>query len=129
MEPEVWGPPAWTFLHTITLTYPENPTIQDKENYGNFFNLLGEVLPCERCKRHYKKNIKELPINLNSQQELIEWLFNIHNKVNESNEKSLYKYDDFINKYSYMYDRQKKYLYLIIIVLIIFVFFLFKLFN
>ena len=66
MEPEVWGPPGWTFLHTITLNYPEKPTINEKEKYGDFFSLLGEVLPCERCKKHYKKNTEELPINLNS---------------------------------------------------------------
>lgn len=129
MEPEVWGPPAWTFLHSVTLNYPENPTIKDKENYNNFFNLLGEILPCDKCKRHYKENIKEMPIKLESREEITEWLFNIHNKVNESNGKSLYKYDDFINKYSYMYDRQRKYLYMIIIVTIIFIFLLYKVFN
>ena len=32
----VWGPAAWTFLHTITFNYPDNPTNQDKQYYFNF---------------------------------------------------------------------------------------------
>ena len=129
MEAEVWGPPAWKFLHTITLNYPEYPTIKDKENYKDFFYLLSEVIPCDRCKKHYKENITELPIRLESREELTEWLFDIHNKVNVSNGKPLYKYEDFINKYSYMYDRQKKYVYLIILTIIIIVFLLFRLYD
>ena len=27
MEPNIWGPGAWTFLHSITFQYPENPSI------------------------------------------------------------------------------------------------------
>ena len=25
MDSTVWGPAAWTFLHSITMTYPERP--------------------------------------------------------------------------------------------------------
>ena len=38
MEPEIWGPNAWTFLHTITLNYPENPSEDDKQNHKDFFD-------------------------------------------------------------------------------------------
>ena len=37
MDPEIWGPSTWIFLHTITLNYPNNPTIYDKQNYKNFY--------------------------------------------------------------------------------------------
>ena len=52
----IWGPSAWTFLHTITFNYPENPNNQDKQNYFNFFNSLKHVLPCKKCKKHYSDN-------------------------------------------------------------------------
>lgn len=131
MQPEVWGPPAWTFLHTITLNYPENPTIREKENYSTFFNLLSEILPCDRCKAHYKKNIEENPIKLDSKEELTKWLFDIHNKVNESRGKSLYDYDDFIDKYSEMYNPidRKRYLYIIIVIILLLIFLLYRFFN
>ena len=41
-NPEVWGPGAWLFLHTISLNYPTNPTYEDKENYKTFFTSLKE---------------------------------------------------------------------------------------
>ena len=44
MDPEIWGPSAWIFLHTITLNYPNNPTIYDKQNYKNF--LLIYIIFC-----------------------------------------------------------------------------------
>ena len=37
MDPKIWGPPGWLFLHTITFNYPTNPTEEDKKYYKNFF--------------------------------------------------------------------------------------------
>ena len=42
MNPEVWGPHAWFFLHTVTMNYPNKPTIKDKEDNKNFVNILVE---------------------------------------------------------------------------------------
>ena len=36
MDPKIWGPSTWLFLHTITLNYPNNPTQQDIDNYKKF---------------------------------------------------------------------------------------------
>ena len=76
----IWGPPAWTFLHTVTFNYPENPTEDDKRNFYNFFMNLQHVLPCEKCKAHYKQNIKkyDLKNNLGSRQDLVKWLIDLH---------------------------------------------------
>ena len=46
MRPEIWGPHAWIFLHSVTLEYPDNPTDEDKQNMINFIDSLGNVLPC-----------------------------------------------------------------------------------
>ena len=40
MKPEVWGPHAWIFLHSITFNYPDNPTDDEKKHYKNFFENL-----------------------------------------------------------------------------------------
>ena len=58
MNPEVWGPGAWTFLHSITFQYPEKPTDIDKQKYYTFFNSLKNVLPCPVCRDHYNKNFE-----------------------------------------------------------------------
>ena len=59
----IWGPPAWTFLHTVTYNYPENPTDNDKRNFYNFFMSLQHVLPCNKCKAHYQQNIQKYDLS------------------------------------------------------------------
>ena len=87
----VWGPPAWTFLHIVTYNYPENPTNEDKSNYLNFFDSLKHVIPCNKCKGHYKENLKKYDLNnsLDSRQDLVKWLIDLHNDVNRDNGKSV----------------------------------------
>ena len=86
MNPSKWGSQAWTFLHAVTFVYPENPTESEKKQYYDFFMSLKNVIPCVKCRKHYEKHISELPIRLHleTRDSLIDWLYKIHNKVNES---------------------------------------------
>tara|TARA_B100001248_G_scaffold250540_1_gene224740 strand:+ start:375 stop:818 length:444 start_codon:yes stop_codon:yes gene_type:complete len=107
MKPEVWGPHAWIFLHSVTFDYPDNPSETKKEQYKVFFESLQNVLPCEICRNHYQENLKRFPINKNvlkSRKNLIEWLIDIHNSVNQSNNKSKLKYQDVVKKYLDYYE-------------------------
>jgi len=91
MMTKVWGPPGWSFLHSITFGYPleinkMNPEHLEKKNfYKNFFYNLGKVLPCKYCRESYDKYFKELPIDnfLNNRKDLCLWLYLVHNKVND----------------------------------------------
>lgn len=105
MEPKIWGPPAWHFLHTITFNYPENPSYKDKSNYYDFFHNLQFILPCEICQKNYQKHLKEYPISpyLDSKKTLVEWLIHIHNLVNQENNKPLMSSEDVIRKYKDQY--------------------------
>lgn len=104
MEPNIWGPPAWKFLHTITFQYPESPTDLDKQKYYTFFNSLKNVLPCPNCKEHYSENFENISIRLESREDLIEWLIDIHNEVNKKNNKRIYTYKEVYDIYNKMYD-------------------------
>jgi hypothetical protein len=101
MDSEVWGPGAWLFLHSVTMTYPEKPGEMEKQFYKNFFANLGNVLPCPKCKEHYNKNLAESPIegHLNSRRSLVEWLIEMHNKVNIKNGKPTMTYDQVMQMY------------------------------
>ena len=129
----IWGPPAWTFLHTITFNYPNNPSVQDKQNYYNFFDSLKFVLPCDKCKKHYKENSRDLKDNLNSRDDLVKWLIDIHNDVNIKNNKSVWSYADVYNKYQDMYNNSNTIndilIFLIICIVLIFLFFLFNIYH
>ena len=90
MDPNVWGSHAWIFLHSITYNYPDNPSVNDINNHYNFFRLLKDVLPCNTCRYHYKQNLEKFPLSsdiLSSKQNLIKWLFKIHNSINKMNNK------------------------------------------
>ena len=100
MEPKIWGKHAWLFLHTITLNYPDEPTLSDKQNYKSFFESLIDILPCPTCREHYEENIKNNPIQLNSKEDLVRWLIKIHNNVNERKNKPTLSYEEVINYYS-----------------------------
>ena len=104
MEPNIWGPAGWTFLHSITFQYPEDPTDIDKRKYYTFFNSLKNVLPCPTCREHYETNFEKIQIRLNNRKELIEWLIDIHNEVNRSTGKREYSYDEVYKIYNNMYD-------------------------
>lgn len=105
MEPKIWGPPAWHFLHSITFNYPDKPSYKDKSNYYDFFHNLQYILPCDVCQSNYKKHIKEYPISpyLDSKKTLVEWLIHIHNLVNKENNKKLMSSDEVIKKYKSQY--------------------------
>tara|TARA_A100001015_G_scaffold321653_1_gene453743 strand:- start:3309 stop:3773 length:465 start_codon:yes stop_codon:yes gene_type:complete len=107
MHPEVWGPHAWIFLHSITLNYPENPSELQKQKYKEFFNILQYVIPCEKCAYNYGLKLKKNPVNLDSKSDLIEWLIDIHNDVNISNGKKPITRDEFIKIYKDIYTKPK----------------------
>ena len=104
MEPTIWGPPAWKFLHTITFQYPEYPTDKDKKEYFIFFNSLRNVLPCPNCREHYSNNFQKYPIRLESRNDLIEWLIDIHNEVNEMTQKRKYSYEEVYEIYNEIFE-------------------------
>lgn len=101
IEPSIWGPSGWTFMHYITLSYPDEPTYQDKTNMKNFFNNVKNVLPCEKCRINFDKHLEKYPLSddiLNSRFDLINWLINIHNEVNIMNNKPVFTYEKAIHK-------------------------------
>ena len=105
MDPNIWGPGAWTLLHSITFNFPKNPSQQDKNEYSDFFYALANVLPCGICQNNLKKNMDNLPIKfyLDSKEKLTKWLFEIHNLVNLETKKKTITYKHFKNIYKQLY--------------------------
>jgi hypothetical protein len=82
MDQNLWGPSMWFILHSVCFTYPFNPSLDDKKSYYNFFKSLGHVLPCSVCRKHFKRNFAEHPIQLNSRLDLCKWIVLVHNEIN-----------------------------------------------
>lgn len=80
--PSCWGPMLWGFLHSIAYSYcPET----EKKIYYDFFMNLGNILPCEDCKEHYKENLEvnELIKGLETNESFFRFVYDLHNKVNK----------------------------------------------
>lgn len=85
MDPTIWGPHLWFFMHTVSFNYPKNPTQEDRDHNYNFFYNLTKIIPCEKCKTHYKDFFNKHSIlnYLDKRDKLIEWVVKCHNNVNK----------------------------------------------
>jgi len=81
----VWGPGTWHFLHTMSFNYPVNPTAEDKSHYRDFIYSLRYVLPCGKCRKNLRKNLKELPLlmkHMDSRDTFSKYIYQLHEKIN-----------------------------------------------
>lgn len=100
------GRSTWNLLHTMTVYYPEKPTVDEKKamkdtieslskvgvfNWNSFFlYIFLQTYPCPHCAEDFRKDIKEHPIELSSRGKLATWMCEMHNRVNEKLGKSLF---------------------------------------
>lgn len=99
MSPSVWGPILWSTMHIVTLGYSEMPSDQEKKAAVEFFDSLVYMIPCPICKEHYKMILEKYPVEnaVGNRTELANWVFMIHNKVNEQLSKPQITMQQFIN--------------------------------
>jgi hypothetical protein len=65
------------------LEYPDkDPSLEKQEQFYNFFNSLGGVLPCVVCSEGYIKDFTENQPILTDRQSLLIWLTDFHKKSN-----------------------------------------------
>jgi len=90
--------------------YPNNPKIEDKNNYKNFFLSLQNVIPCSVCKKNYIRHLIEHPIDnhLENRTKLVHWVIDIHNMVNAETGKKILSYDVVMKKFSDAYNKTIK---------------------
>ena len=103
LDPNIWGPHYWFFLHTISMTYPIRPNALTKKKYYEFIQNLPLFIPVEKISTEFSKLIDESPITpyLDNRESLIRWMHFIHNKINQKLEKPELSLNDFyINYYN-----------------------------
>ena len=127
MNPKIWGPPGWIFLHSIAYGYPNDPTPDEKKAAINFFNSLGHMLPCKTCSELYKKDLvlfkktNELKKAVENKTNLIKFINLIHNNVSKSLNKKQYSDVEYDNYYKNMYENKTANFNYILLLLIIFI--------
>lgn len=101
LDPNVWGPHYWFFLHTISMTYPHHPNAVTKKKYYEFIQNLPIFIPVEAMSGELSKLIDQYPITpyLDNRESFIRWVWFIHNKINQKLEKPQISLSAFYTKY------------------------------
>jgi hypothetical protein len=131
LDPKVWGPHYWFFLHTISVTYPHHPNAITKKKYYDLIQNLHVFLPIDKIANEFSELLEQYPITpyLDNRESFVRWTWFIHNKINEKLEKPKITIEEFYKqyyenykpkdvKYSEFYKLRAKLIYLVIILLI-----------
>jgi len=101
LDPTVWGPHMWFFLHTISMTYPVRPNAVTKKIYYEFIQNLPLFIPIEHMSTDFTKLLDQYPVQpyLDKRDSFIKWVWFIHNKINQKLEKPQITLNEFYVKY------------------------------
>ena len=110
LDPKIWGPHYWFFLHTVAMTYPHHPNSVTKKKYYEFIQNLPLFIPVEEISKNFEKMIDRYPITpyLDNRDSFIRWTHFIHNKINEKLEKPTTTLNDFFVWYYNQYKSQNE---------------------
>lgn len=98
MSPAVWGPIFWTTMHIVSLGYSQTPTPQERDAAVQFFESLKYTIPCPICRTHYSAFLETMPVRkaVTSRNDLVFWVFTLHNAVNTKLDKPAITFDQFV---------------------------------
>lgn len=108
LDPKIWGPHYWFFIHTVAMTYPIRPNAVTKKKYYEFIQNLPLFIPVESISGEFSKLIDKYPVMpyLDNRESLIRWTHFIHNKINQKLEKPQISLSEFYIKYYEEYKSQ-----------------------
>ncbi len=108
LDPKIWGPHYWFFIHTVAMTYPIRPNAVTKKKYYEFIQNLPLFIPVESMSGEFSKLIDKYPVTpyLDNRESLIRWTHFIHNKINQKLEKPQVSLSEFYVKYYEEYKSQ-----------------------
>lgn len=93
---ETLGPHFWCMIHSIALNINGANKMCGK-HLRAFFESLEFLIPCSKCKFHYKLNLQLSPLTddiISSKIKTTFWTIDIHNSVNIQNGKKQLSYED-----------------------------------
>ena len=92
-----WGPELWYILHTCSVKMSEQNYVYLK----NMFALLTVLIPCNACKIHYNDYYNSGAYHrIFNKYSCIEYVANLHNKVNKRHKKIQWNINDVIRFYN-----------------------------
>lgn len=110
LDPKIWGPHYWFFLHTVAMTYPHHPNAVTKKKYYEFIQNIPLFIPVNEISKDFEKLIDQYPITpyLDNRDSFVRWMHFIHNKINENLEKPPITLNEFFVQYYNEYKSQNE---------------------
>lgn len=103
MSKSVWGPATWYFLHCSVLKISDDLTKSQFEELKQIISSIFTNLPCPNCAKHAVSLMNSTNFkHINNIQSLRLYMFQFHNKVNETLNKPQMKYEDHVVLYNNM---------------------------
>jgi hypothetical protein len=105
LDPNVWGPHYWFFLHSIAYSYPESPNAVTKRKYYDLIQNFPLFIPVSDMGDKFSRLLDKYPVSpyLCSRDSFVRWVHFIHNKVNVSIGHPEITYMESVDKYNAQY--------------------------
>jgi len=77
------GRAAWKLMHTMTLRFPQKPTLDERDALSSYFYLTSRLYPCGECAAEFQTLLRTYPPQTSSRTAAAHWLCTVHNEVNK----------------------------------------------
>jgi Erv1 / Alr family len=95
MTPNVWGPPTWTFFHTLSLKIKEEKFNEIFPTLFLFIRRICRNLPCPDCAMHATSFLNKInPAGVKTKQDFQNILYIFHNSVNKRKNKPRFDHNN-----------------------------------
>lgn len=90
----IWGPLGWMTLHSVATSYPENPSLSEKQLMVSWLDMFRDTITCPSCQAHFREMLdtyrRQYPGMMDSRQSFAVAAFRMHNSVNRRLKKPIY---------------------------------------
>ena len=95
INPNLWGPSYWRFLHSMADAAPDVPTAEERRAYESVIDALPVLLPCTKCRGHLAKAYSDAGLKPEyvDRESLKRGFHALHNSVNERLGKAIVGFD------------------------------------
>ena len=81
LDPKIWGPHYWFFLHTVALNYPLYPNEISKKKYYDFIENFSLFIPIPDIANSFSNILDEFPVTPYYHYLLYQFLFIKNNNI------------------------------------------------